>query len=116
MTGLVNESSRQVKRLPNEEVLYLETLFYSFLDACSELPVKSFYGKSGGFTISIYDAVFASYCSSAFGHHQLLKGKMDPSKLSRLKDDTEFYEASQSRTAGQGNVKKRLARANAMLK
>ncbi|HXM59332.1 MAG TPA: DUF262 domain-containing protein [Terriglobales bacterium] len=115
MTGFLNESSRQFKRLPLAEVVYLEQLFYSFLDACSDLPPQSFYGKGGGFTISIYDAVFASFCSAAFEQHDVLKGKIDPVKLSRLKEDTEFFEASQSRTAGKGNVKKRLSRAIEML-
>jgi hypothetical protein len=116
MTGFLNESSRQFKRLPDEEVQYLERLFYSFLDACSDLPAQSFYGKGGGFTISIYDAVFASFCSTAFERHEVLTGKIDPAKLSRLKEDTEFFEASQSRTAGKGNVQKRLSRAVAMLR
>lgn len=116
MTGFLNESSRQFRRLPKEEVEYLEKLFDSFLTACADLPEKSFYGKGGNFAISIYDAVFAAVCSAAFEKHKLVKRKIDPAKLNSLKEDSEFFAASQSRTAGLGNVKTRLSRAQQMLK
>jgi hypothetical protein len=115
MTRFLNESSRHFKRLPESDVKYMESLFYSFLDACSDLPARAFYGRSGGFTLSIYDAVFAAVCSDAFQKHELVKSKVESERLKALKDDEKFVEASQSRTAGTGNVKSRLSRATEML-
>lgn len=116
MTGFLNESSRQFRRLPKEEVEYLEQLFGSFLQACVGLPEKAFYGKGGNFAISIYDAVFAAVCSEAFEKHEIVDHGINPGKLNSLKEDSEFFDASQSRTAGSGNVKTRLSRARLMLK
>src|SRR5580765_144116 len=42
MTSFLNESSRQLRRLPKKEVQYLEQLFHSFLEACSNLGEKAF--------------------------------------------------------------------------
>ena len=97
-------------------MLVLESLFYSFLDACAELPDRAFQGKSGVFTISIYDAVFAAICRAPLDAKSHVKETVDITKLNNLKADTEFADASQSRTAGKGNVKKRLERATALLR
>lgn len=111
MTRFLNDSSKQFKNLSEEKVTYLELLFDSFLESCSGLPLKAFYGKTGKFTISIYDAVFAATCKRPLGAGKLVEMKIDPVQLSALKDDAEFVEASQSRTAGKDNVAKRLAKA-----
>jgi hypothetical protein len=115
MTRFLNDSSRKLQKLPSESVSYLEALFMSFLEACKELPPKAFYGKMGAFTISIYDAVFAAVCKSALEDKTVLKAPVDPVAIFTLKEDSAFVDASQSRTAGKGNVLKRLERAEALL-
>jgi hypothetical protein len=64
----------------------------------------------------IYDAVFAAVCTKAAKSKSLVKRPIDPVNLSALKKDDKFVEASQSRTAGTGNVRTRLERARALLK
>jgi hypothetical protein len=115
MTRFLNDSSRKLQKLSPDAVRYLESLFMSFLDACAKLPPKAFYGKMGAFTISIFDAVFAAVCKSALNRKAVLDTPVDWAALSALKQDAEFVGASQSRTAGQGNVLKRLERAEALL-
>lgn len=116
MTRFLNEASKKFQDFSQPDVTYLESLFHSFLDACSELTVKAFHGKSAVFTISIYDAVFAAICRHPLEKKELVTRKVDSAKLAELKSDSEFVETSQSRTAGTGNVKKRLERANALLR
>ena len=115
MTRFLNDISMKFQSFKKEDVDYLELLYKSFLDACYKLPDKAFYGNTGTFTISIYDAVFAAVCSAPLKERKLVTLKVDDVKLEELKADTEFVQASQSRTAGQGNVKKRLDRATAIL-
>jgi hypothetical protein len=115
MTRFLNESSRKLQKLPLDAVSYLESLFMSFLRACGDLPPKAFYGKTGAFTISIYDAVFAAVCRSPLKRKAVLETPVSRAALSALKQDAEFVDASQSRTAGKGNVLKRLERAEALL-
>jgi hypothetical protein len=116
MTRFLNEASRKLKSIPPEDVAYFEELFLSFLAACGALPTKPFHGNTGAFTISIYDAVFAAACTKAAKAKTLLKRPIDPEKLAALKKDAQFVEASQSRTAGTGNVRTRLERARKLLR
>lgn len=108
MTRFLNEASRRFQSFPEDDVKYLETLFDSFIASCSDLPDKAFYGNTGTFTISIYDAVFAAICGVPMRKKELVSLKVDIERLSALKGDTGFVESSQSRTTGKGNVKKRL--------
>jgi hypothetical protein len=115
MTRFLNEASKKFQGFSEDNVQYLERLFHSFLKACSELPAKPFNGKSGVFSISIFDAVFAAVCKPVLGQQALVAKKVDSSKLQALKGDLEFIEATQFRTAGSSNVKKRLEKATQIL-
>lgn len=115
MTRFLNESSRKFQSFERDVVNYLESLYESFIKACSGLQDKAFVGNTGAFTISIFDAVFAAVCDGPLKQRVLVTSNVDAGKLNELKADTEFIDSSQSRTTGQGNVKKRLERAAAIL-
>jgi hypothetical protein len=93
----------------------MERLFRSFLMAYQSLPSKPVHGNTGAFTISIYGAVFTAVCTKAMKAKKEIKRPIDASKLAALKKDEKFVEASQSRTAGTGNVRVRLERARKLL-
>jgi hypothetical protein len=116
MTRFLNESSRKLTQLSKDDVAYFENVFLSFLGACAKLPPKPFHGNTGSFTISIYDAVFAAACTKAAKSKKVLTRPIAPEKLAVLKKDAKFVEASQSRTAGTGNVRTRLERARILLR
>ncbi len=115
MTRFLNASSRRFKKLDSNKVAYFESLFSAFLNACQTLPPRAFHGRGGAFTISIFDAVFAAVCKAAYAQQETDIPSIDAGRLQQLKEDPEFFEASQSRTVGTGNVKKRLAKAVEML-
>jgi hypothetical protein len=115
MTRFLNESSRRFQSFEQDKVNYLESLYESFIKACSNLQDRAFIGNTGAFTISIFDAVFAAVCAEPLKQKELVTCSLDAGKLNALKADTEFIDSSQSRTTGQGNVKKRLERATAIL-
>jgi hypothetical protein len=115
MTRFLNDASMKFQAFKKEDVDYLESLFQSFLQSCSNLAEKAFWGNVGTFTITIFDAVFAAVCEAPLKEKRLIAEKVDAAKLDALKADNEFIQASQSRTAGQGNVKKRLERATEIL-
>jgi hypothetical protein len=54
-------------------------------------------------------------CKSALEDKTVLKAPVDPVAIFTLKEDSAFVDACQSRTAGKGNVLKRLERAEALL-
>jgi hypothetical protein len=115
MTGFLNVCSKKFKALNPEGVSYFERLFDSFLNSCSELPPKAFYGRAGKFNISIYDAVFAATCSRACQTGSLVNLKISSGRLNSLKEDQDFVDASQSRTAAKDRVGTRLSKASTLL-
>ncbi len=116
MVKFLNSFSKSCKQLKNEQIDYLENLFLSFLESCSNLPEKAFYRKTTNkFNISIFEAVFVAQCGSSFEERKLVEGKLDIEKLEELKRDSEFVEAIQSQTTSKENVNIRLRKAASIL-
>lgn len=107
MIRFLNHFSNFAKNFMEELIEYLENLFISFLDSCSELPADAFLSQNKKFSISIYDAVFSSVCKSFFESHDLVTFKISQEKLTHLKENMEFRSAYQSKTSTIANVKKR---------
>jgi uncharacterized protein with ParB-like and HNH nuclease domain len=108
MAKFLNNFSKNSAAFTREKISSLENLFYSFLEACSSLPDRSFM-KSGKFNVSLYEAVFAAVCGTE------TETKIDPAKLEILKADTQFLDASHSSTTNKANVEKRLVRARSIM-
>ena len=116
MTRFLNLTSKRATTLRQEKVEYIERLFHAFLNACSQLPPKAFFGtQSMRVNISFIDSVFAAQCTMPFEHNSLDVPPIDPERLARLKSDTTFVNAAQFDTASSANVETRLARAKAIL-
>ena len=114
MLRFLNTFSEQSKKYSTEEVAYLENLFSSFMNQCDVLPPRAFWSRSG-FSVSIYESVFTAVCGEAYSHNSLDVKPIIPEKLDGLKSDTEFVNASQSRTSDKTNVELRLRRTREIL-
>lgn len=115
MTKFLNGFSKNCKILKQDQIQYLESLFNSFLESCSDLPEKAFFSKQGKFNILLYDATFAAICSDAFSKRALVSNKIEFKKLNALQEDKEFSSASQADTASTTNVTTRIRRARNIL-
>lgn len=116
MTRFLNLTSKKCSKLSDDKVDYLEKLFVSFLDSCSLLTEKAFFGaQAKRVNISYIDAVFAAQCSAAFSQMSLLLKPIKPEKLAQLKQDSDFVEAAQFDTASSKNVALRLGKAKTIL-
>jgi uncharacterized protein with ParB-like and HNH nuclease domain len=114
MVKFLNSFSKNCKKLKDDQIDYLEKLFHSFLESCSELPEKAFYRKNK-FNISIFEAVFFAQCEKSFKTRKFVEGKIDSERLEELKSDSEFVEAIQSQTTNKVNVNNRLDKAVSIL-
>jgi hypothetical protein len=85
------------------------------MNQCKDLPQSAFSARSGRFSASMYEAIFAAVCEGAFSHKTLEVNPIDATKLDQLKNDEQFVEASQSRTTSKENVALRLQRAKQIL-
>jgi hypothetical protein len=108
MTKFLNEFSRRMKTMSDMQIAYLEQLFETFLDACSDLPPKPFHSSQGRFNISIFESVFTAVCDDAFNNQTMVEGKVQPELIAALKVDKDFMQAAQSASAMSANVATRL--------
>ena len=116
MTKFMNQFSKKSKHNSKEQNEYLESLFLSFLNACSKLPSDAFINKGNGrFNIALYEAVFAVVCEKAFHEKRLVQGEIEPQSIVDLDNDPGFSDASTKATSGTTNVQKRLERAEALV-
>jgi hypothetical protein len=83
--------------------------------ACASLDSKIFFSKSGRFNISVYEAIFVAACEDAFKAKGFDLRTFNSEQVSRLKSDSAFIDATQSRTSGAANVKTRIDKAKMIL-
>jgi len=109
MTKFLNQFSKKMKQVDKEKVDFIKSIFKSFLDACSELPEKSFYSRGGNrFNIALFESVFRSVCLPYFNAKTLVDYKVDFEKIEKLRQDENFVEASSEGTAKKSNLEKRF--------
>jgi hypothetical protein len=116
MNRFLNNFARRCQRLEEGRLVYFERLLSSFFNTSKFLPGDAFHGKgSRRFNISLFDAVFRATCTNLVDRSALVEAPLDLRKLNELKNDEEFVQATQGRTANAENVRKRIRRATAIL-
>ena len=115
MTKYLNKFSNDAKSFSVQEVDYLERLFISFLDSCQNLSERAFKGKTNRINISMYESIFTAVCRAAYDNRSLNIASINEERLSSLKNDEEFINATQSETASKLNVETRLRRSQEIL-
>ena len=115
MVGFLNSFSKKARSFSESQVQYAKKLFETFLLRCEKLPDGAFQLKTGRFSASVYEAIFASSCEKAWKAKNFNVKDIDPLKLEGLKKDSEFLKASRSETTSKENVSIRLRRARELL-
>ena len=112
MLKFLNQFSKKCTRFDVERIEYLENLFFSFAQACADLPADAFLNKKNNrFNIALYEAVFAAACGNALNEERVLEGELDADALLALETDETFTRAALEGTTRTSNVKIRLERA-----
>lgn len=115
MVKFLNVFSKDAKAFTKDTVRYLEILFDSFLDSCSDLAPDAFFTLTNRFSVTLFDAVFASLCAQAYHEKKTIEGRLLPTSLAALKTDGAFSKAAERGTTVRTNVATRLERANEIL-
>jgi len=112
MGKFLNTFSKTANSFNEETIQYLQELFDSFLDSCSQLEHGIFCPNNNKFSISLFESVFVAICKPYFDLKQFIGDKRIVSDSIRtLRNDDEFYNASQGSVASKQNVAKRINRA-----
>lgn len=116
MVRFLNQFSRKCRANDTAKNEYLERLFDSFLDACSDLPEGMFMNKKNKrFNIALYEATFAAALKDAFAQKRIARGALDVTRLRALEADEDFSAAALQGTTRTSNVEQRLSRAEAIV-
>lgn len=114
MRAFLNRFSESAKNFDDNKIEKLSEMFTEFWDSCRELDKNSFKNEKGKFVISYFEAVFVAVCRE-IRRNGLNERTISPASLRALKEDKDFYDASQQRTAQTGRVKKRIEKAIAYI-
>ena len=116
MTKFLNGFSKEARGFDKGQLERLRTLLDSFLESCGDLPSDAFHSAQGRFSPMIFESVFVAVCGEPYRATRRVDGKIDHGSLNALKENPEFRNATQSRTADPRNVEKRLSIAKDILK
>ena len=117
MVKFLNQFSKKCESHDATRNRYLERLFLSFLKACSDLPKDAFLNKKNNrFNVALYEAVFTAVSSASFRNRKLIGERLDIEKIRYLESDDQFLSATAMGTTQTANVRKRLSRANAIIR
>lgn len=115
MATFLNEFSQKTKKLSKDDIIYLENLFVSFLDACSSLEDRAFF-RNKRFSKTLFESVFVAVCYPYFSNKTLVNSKIDLSSFESLKNDEDFISYLQSGSSSSENIKGRIKRAKEVIK
>ncbi|GIN68682.1 MULTISPECIES: GmrSD restriction endonuclease domain-containing protein [Bacillus] len=115
MVKFLNNFSRDARDFDESKVKYLENLFESFLQSTRNLEADCFSTKKGKFNISIFEAIFKATCDPYLSDRALINHVIKSDAVNRLKENSEFINATHHSTARKDIVQKRLLIANNLL-
>lgn len=110
----LNEFSKEAMSFSNEKIETLCQVYNDFWECCSDLPDNAFKNDKNKFVVSLFEAVFVSVCEKIL-KEGLESRKVSAESLVALKNDGEFFNASQGSTASLSSVSTRLKRAREII-
>ncbi|MFC0471887.1 DUF262 domain-containing protein [Halalkalibacter kiskunsagensis] len=115
MVKFLNKFAKATQKFKDEQVGYLEELFYSFLNSCENLEPTAFCSSNGKFNISTFEAVFTATCKQYLQKKSYVDHYIEHELVHQLKENPDFIEATHSATASKENVTIRLKIAEEIL-
>jgi len=110
----LNEFSKEAMNFSGEKIDMLCQVYNDFWDCCSNLPDNAFKNEKNKFVVSLFEAVFVSVCETLLKEGSQNR-KISAESLTALKNDEDFYNASQGSTASLNSVSTRLKRAREII-
>lgn len=115
MVNFLNKFSQETKKFTSGYIDYLESLFSSFIKACSLLDEKAFF-RNNKFSKTLFESVFVATTRPSYDRHELVKNKIDAITFDSLKNDEEFVSYLLSGSSSSDNIKGRINRAKEIIK
>lgn len=116
MGKFLNAFSKKANFFKSETIEYLNELFVSFLESCSELDENIFCTKNKQFSISLFESVFVSTAKPFFEKKKRIDVKIANDSILELKKDKLFINSNQGSVASKNNVNTRINRAISLIR
>jgi len=116
MGKFLNTFSKKANLFKSENIDYLNNLFVSFLNSCSNLEDNVFCTKNKQFSISLFESVFVATAKPFFNERKIIDVKIVNDSVLELKEDSSFVSSNQGSVASKANVTNRITRAVTLLK
>lgn len=110
----LNEYSKEAMQFTEDKINELTRLFDEFWESCSDLPLDAFKNDKNKFVVSFFEAVFVTICR-IIKSEGLNGRKISAESLNALKNDEDFFNASQGSVASVTSVSTRLEQAKKIL-
>jgi uncharacterized protein with ParB-like and HNH nuclease domain len=110
MVTFLNNFSRKSKNFKAQHVEYLQKIFLSFIDACSELGDKAFF-RNNRFSKTLFESTFVAVCKKSFCNASLVTGKIEKVSFEALKIDSKFVSYLMSGSSSTDSITNRIKRA-----
>lgn len=115
MVTFLNSFSQKTKKFTEDYIDYLNELFLSFINSCSDLGDKPFF-RNNRFSTTLFESVFVAACYRQFENSNLVLDRIDKSSFETLKNDEEFISYLMSGSSSSENIKGRIRRAKELIK
>ncbi len=115
MASFINRFAKKAMEFEQSEVEYFESLFLSYMDACSSLSKAAFSTKTGSFNAALFESVFIAAGENPYKKHELISLKLELNKINDLKKDPEFDQAITHSTSHTKSVMDRIKKAKEYL-
>ncbi|QXQ17915.1 DUF262 domain-containing protein [Pseudomonas tolaasii] len=108
LAAFLNIFSKKAKQFDDDHVLWLESVFESFLEAVDDVKAELFVTKSGRFNIFIFESLF-SVLFNRLGHGETkITAVVNGETVRHIFEDEEFAAACIAGTMKTTNVRKRF--------
>jgi len=111
MGKFLNTFSKKTSNFKSETLIYLSSLFLSFIDSCKNLDDNIFCTKNGQFAISLFESVFVAACHSYLDEKKILDRNISQESICALKENKEFIDSNQGSVASKTNLTTRIDKA-----
>lgn len=111
MMQFLNGFAKDVQKYDKQTNSYIESLFISFINSCSDLDKELFFGSSNRFSVMVFESIFTIACKKSYSKQQLISGNIDKESIQKLKKDEAFISFITGKTTNTKYVRGRLSRA-----
>lgn len=107
MVSFLNDFSKKSKFFNEKHINYLQNIFMSFIDSCSELGDRAFF-RNNRFSKTLFESVFVAVCQQSFNNKSIVTGKIEKESFEKLKNDKRFIEYLMSGSASKDSITQRI--------